>query len=99
LPVSQDSLISISTGLGTNSSPGKVISTSAAGAPHLLYHDRIKGLVTRLAAIAAAPNPSSIMVGLNLLFDIVLSSFNCVSISMSEMSLIYCPRSTFLNLY
>jgi len=61
-----------STGSGTNSSPGKVIFTSSALAPHLLYQGRIRGLVTMLPAIAIAPNTSSMMLGLNRVFAIVL---------------------------
>ena len=56
--------VEISTGLGTWSSPGKDISTSSADAPHLLYHGRDKGLDMMVAAIATAPNPSSIIVEL-----------------------------------
>jgi hypothetical protein len=60
-----------SQGLGTRSSPGKDILTSVSVAPHLLYHERVQGLVTLQVAIATAPNPSSMMDKLNLLSGIV----------------------------
>jgi hypothetical protein len=63
--------VDTSTGLGTRPSPGKDMLTSVSVAPHLLYQERVKGLVTMQVVIATAPNPSSRMVRLKFLSGIV----------------------------